>query len=177
MSWAYSTGTHVMTELQLDYPHDVFRKVWDTHCAYDLNEYDICLILKNNPHKNIVHIYDVQRGHVDEEMLDVGLEKEDFLKAGKFEEISLALEHLHKLNIVYIDLKLENIGWSKRDSCYKLFDFNASGIIEEGGKFRRPVLPGFVYQKINSNVKCLDDLIEYDFYAQYIFRWELEEHE
>lgn len=150
--------------------HDIFRKVWDPSCLSDLNEYDICRLIKDNPHKNLVHIYDVQRSHVDEEMLDVNLNcsATEFLEYGGLEQIRMALDHLHKLGVLYIDLKLENIGWSTIDSCYKLFDFNASCIIDlEDGKIRRPPMNGFILRKIEQKM-CMDknkDPFRADFYA------------
>jgi serine/threonine protein kinase len=43
-------------------------------------------------------------------------------------DIKFNLNELHKLNIVYIELKLDNIGYSEIDKRYKLFDFDCSGV-------------------------------------------------
>jgi hypothetical protein len=32
--------------------------------------------------------------------------------------------------VVYIDLHVENVGWSSIDNCWKIFDFNMSGLLQ-----------------------------------------------
>ncbi len=67
MSWQYSTVDNSMKVMNNgDGDGDgeaVFRKVWDNNCPYDMTEREICRLLKRHPHKNIVSIYEVTKGH------------------------------------------------------------------------------------------------------------------
>lgn len=102
-----------------------FRKYIDTTVEMDNNEMIISSILFFNPHPNIVKIYEVTNNYIDMELLnDITNYSKDCL-----EDIKCAIKYLHKLNIVYIDLKLANIGYSINTKYYKLFDFNCSGVL------------------------------------------------
>jgi serine/threonine protein kinase len=98
-----------------------FRKFSDNE-----NELKICEQLKDSPQKNVVIIYNVTDNIIDMEMLDIDISKENSLVC-----IKKGIENLHKLNIVYIDLKLDNIGYSNKDKVFKIFDFDHSGIVSE----------------------------------------------
>jgi serine/threonine protein kinase len=80
-----------------------------------------------NPHKNIVKIYEVANDYIKMEMLNIDLAgvNENEIK----EKMIGVKNYLQSLGIMYIDWKLDNIGISE-DGELKLFDFNASGIIE-----------------------------------------------
>ena len=47
------------------------------------------------------------------------------------EDLTNGLLHLHNNWIVYIDLHTGNVGWSEDCKCWKIFDFNMSGIVNE----------------------------------------------
>jgi serine/threonine protein kinase len=91
------------------------------------NEKQICKLLMQNPHKNIVTIYEVGDDYIKMELLNTALEgiQESVIK----EKMRNVKNHLQSLGIMYIDWKLDNIGISE-DGELKLFDFDASGIIE-----------------------------------------------
>jgi len=92
------------------------------------NEKKIIEILINNPHPNIVKYYRIHDKFIDMELLDL---KKDFKKHKK--EIIKIMEnvkqHLQQFGIIYIDWKFDNIGYSKKNRTYKLFDFDVSGLI------------------------------------------------
>jgi serine/threonine protein kinase len=91
------------------------------------NEKQICKLLMQNPHKNIVTIYEVGDDYIKMELLNTALEgiQESVIK----EKMRNVKNHLQSLGIMYIDWKSDNIGISE-DGELKLFDFDASGIIE-----------------------------------------------
>ena len=127
---------------------DFFRKMTND------GEKKICDILMQNPHKNIIKIYYVGKddeNYIDMELLlntDINLLlKKTNTKLSKtntkllntnmyIQDISkiknVMMEvktYLQSLGIIYIDWKLDNIGISD-DKEIKLFDFNASGLID-----------------------------------------------
>ena len=46
-------------------------------------------------------------------------------------DIQKGIDQLHNICVIYIDLKLDNTGYSREDQVWKLFDFNFSGIVEK----------------------------------------------
>ena len=96
-------------------------------------EKTIARILKDNPMPNIVNIYNITDNYIEMELLDTDIEshiKNNNTKS-LISDITSALEQLHSMNIIYIDLKIDNIGYSEKDACWKLFDFDSSGILQE----------------------------------------------
>jgi serine/threonine protein kinase len=113
---------------------DFFRKMTNSSV-----EKEICEILLQNPHNNIVKIYAVGIDYVDMELLNTDMDNEN---TSQIKNIMMEVKtYLQKLGIMYIDWKLDNIGISK-DNNFKLFDFNASGFIDIETKEwkRKPVL-------------------------------------
>ena len=101
---------------------DFFRKMTN-----DTAEKKICEILMKNPQKNVIKIYDVGEDYIDMELLNVDMSKQDM---SKIKYIMMEVKtYLQSLGIMYIDWKLDNIGISE-DGEIKLFDFNASGLID-----------------------------------------------
>ena len=94
------------------------------------NEKRIIRVLMNYPHPNIVSYYKIHDRYIDMELLDT---KKDFKKHKK--EIIKIMEnikiYLQDLGVLYIDWKYDNIGYSKKDQTYKLFDFDVSGLIDK----------------------------------------------
>ena len=99
--------------------NDFFRK------EIGKTEYSIAKILKENPHPNIVDIYKLTPGVLDIELLDI----EDYNETKLQIDMSKAKNHLQSLGIIYFDWKTDNLGLSN-DGNYKLFDFDASGILD-----------------------------------------------
>jgi serine/threonine protein kinase len=98
-------------------------------------EKQIVEILMNNPHPNIVTFYDVNYRYLDMEELDSPHSNTEFYDNFKDEtQIIIKVmidvkDFLQKLGIMYIDWKFDNIAKGK-DGNYKLFDFDASGIVD-----------------------------------------------
>jgi hypothetical protein len=109
-----------------------FRKMTYT------KELEIChqlfTLQKENKHlKNVVKIYYVGSNFVDMELLDETyggkvLKKEEVVKI--IEIMREVKTELQTFGILYIDWKIDNIGFSKTDNTYKLFDFDCSGIMD-----------------------------------------------
>ena len=117
------------------YNFDFFRK----ECVAT-RERKIAEILKNNSHINIVDIYNVNDKYIDMEMVRVN---EDYDKTKLQIDMKKAKEHLQSLGIIYFDWKPDNTGLGL-DGNYKLFDFDASGIINLNTK-EWIVKPAFAY--------------------------------
>ena len=100
------------------------------HIEISENEINIIQILMNNsPHPNIVKYYEVNSHYADMELLDIKINlKRD--KRDIIETMNNVKSFLQNLGIMYIDWKFDNIGYSKKDKVYKLFDFDLSGVID-----------------------------------------------
>ena len=105
-----------------------FRKMYSKHKGKnDVRHIEKQLVefLMRNPHPNIVTFYDVNNEYLDMEELNTKINDNDTEIISVMREVK---EFLQNLGIMYIDWKFDNIGKSK-DGNYKLFDFDASGII------------------------------------------------
>jgi hypothetical protein len=90
-------------------------------------ELEICKILMEHPYKNIIKIYGVGKDYIDMELLNIDMDIQD---KNKIKIVMIEVKnYLQSLGIMYIDWKLDNIGISD-DGEIKLFDFNASGLID-----------------------------------------------
>jgi len=136
---------------------DFFRKMTNI-----IAEKKICELLMKNPHKNIVKIYDVGKDYVDMELLDDDIRIEDM---SKIKNIMMEVKtYLQSLGIIYIDWKLDNIGISE-DGQFKLFDFNASGLIDiETKKWTIKPIEWWSYNKaIEDGMVTPSDIDNYSF--------------
>ena len=92
----------------------------------DRNELEISRKIMNNPHKNIIKIYNVSNNYVDMELLNTNINMEDI---GEVKKVMTEVKtYLQYLGVIYIDWKLDNIGIGE-DGQYKLFDFDVSGLV------------------------------------------------
>ena len=142
------------------YNLDFFRKECNPTAT---RESKIAEILKNNSHINIVNIYDVNVNdkYIDMEMVSVN---EDYDKKKLQIDMIKAKEHLQSLGIIYFDWKPDNTGLGL-DGNYKLFDFDASGIIDLNTK-EWIVKPVFAYWSYRMAEKAgLTDPFEMDNYT------------
>lgn len=110
--------------------HDVFRKYLDVTDTNHMTEYEIAKRIYHNPQKNIVRVYNVVKYdnecYYDMEYLQsVCVSKHDIKHV-----IREAVNQLHHLSIVYLDFKIDNVGFSLKDRTYKLIDFDCSGIVD-----------------------------------------------
>ena len=105
-----------------------FRKELDLEDGY--RELKIVEILKDKNFRNIVDIYNTCSKCIDMELLDIHA---DDKKIGNITaDIRNAIEQLHSVGIIYIDIRRDNMGYSHIAGKWKLFDFDASGIVEKG---------------------------------------------
>lgn len=108
-----------------------FRK--HTNAISSTNELAIAKILYKNPCSHCVKIYNIREGgihsYIDMELLNTQ-KLQELEKELIHNDIYIALEELHLHQIIYIDLKNDNIGYSEIDKTWKLFDFDASGITD-----------------------------------------------
>ena len=116
------------------------------------NERVICRLLKDNPHRNCVTIYDVRFHSIDMEFLDTNVP----LKHSHLADIQSALIHLHSLGVVYIDLKTDNIGYSHIDRCYKIFDFDMSGVTRDEKTWSYKPNRGYILHDVMKILKNRD---------------------
>lgn len=166
-----------------EYEFDIFRKPIDITEYNEMTELKICQILYERADstqlKNIVKIYKVVDtgsgdAYIDMELL-IPLENIDgFPQLTKLgiaaslckEQIKDGLDQLHALGIVYIDVKLDNIGWSMKDQVCKIFDFNYSGILirKDPRNWDRAPQQGFIFTDIKEKYE-IKNLIDIDNYA------------
>lgn len=139
-------------------------------------EIEISDKLYKYPQKNLVTIYRIQLptkgsdGYIDMEFLQLledtkeyklNMENINFFDSLENDVIN-GLEQLHNLCIVYVDLHVGNVGWSKIDKCWKIFDFNMSGILNEGennnceNTWKIEPSKGIIYNKINKDINKID---------------------
>ena len=93
------------------------------------NELYIASQLLLHPIANVVNVLEIvllEPLHVKYELLDITKKWDDVSIVKR--DISYALRNLNQLNIIYIDLKSDNIGNSHTDKQWKLFDFDCSGV-------------------------------------------------
>ena len=101
---------------------EIFKKMTNNEI-----EKKICKILMENPHKNIVKIYEIGNDYIKMELLKTNLD--DINGNTIKEKMNEIKNYLQGLGIMYIDWKLDNVGISE-DGELKLFDFNSSGLLE-----------------------------------------------
>lgn len=112
--------------ITVDDGKDFFRKILSQK---ENNEYDIVKFLQNFPdykEHNIVNIYEVTPEHIDMEDLTTNFKTND--PTDYLETMRRTKDYLQSIGIMYLDWKEENTGKSK-DGEYKLFDFDAAGIV------------------------------------------------
>lgn len=99
------------------------------------NEALIATILKENPHPNIVKIYDISNNYIDiEEVKPTSYLRNRDIDNEKLIAAAVAAKtHLQKLHIMYIDWKPDNMGVDVSGN-FKLYDFDASGITTADNK-------------------------------------------
>lgn len=146
-------------------PYDGVQRCFRKYTTSVL-EKTICNELLKNPHRNIVTIYAVKGNIIDQELLESCIYHKEKIP-NMINDIRDGLEHLHKNKIVYIDLKLDNIGYSTKEGCFKLFDFDMSGIAHpnDSSKWLHEPDIGFAYKKyMKSHGNVLTNVFAMDTY-------------
>jgi serine/threonine protein kinase len=102
-------------------------------------ELKIAQMLLEKPQSNVVSIVkvvpeniDCRPAHYDAEVLDINyVDTAPDSAAKKIADIKAALQQLHSLGVIYLDIKSENMGYSHDNNCWKLFDFDCCGLVEK----------------------------------------------
>ena len=89
--------------------------------------------LQKKPQENIVDVLKVSDNstkpdeiYIDYQKLDVS---KSFRKSKKeLDDIRNGLRNLHELDVIYIDLKEDNLGYDKISKEWRVFDFDTSGV-------------------------------------------------
>lgn len=135
------------------YPSLFIRKICGKTPLYKKacqNEIIIAKKLIKYKFKNIVNIYKITDEYIDYELLDTNKKIIDVKSF--FNDIKNGLDELNNLGIIYIDLKLDNIGFSDRDKCWKIFDFDCSGIINPDKKtWKIKPIRSYILDKLKKN--------------------------
>ena len=109
-----------------------------SHAYSNMVERTIIKILMDHPHPNIVNYYDITDDYITMEQLCteksalcyVGLEPTSYDDLIEIQQVMEKVkDHLQGLGIMYVDWKFDNLAKSE-DGTYKLFDFDASGLID-----------------------------------------------
>jgi serine/threonine protein kinase len=101
-----------------------------TKMTRNINEHHIYNMLRTTREEStgVVDIVQVTDNSVTMEQLDICLD--NYAIADIKSEMALVKDYLQSMGIMYIDWKPDNIGISRTDGQLKLFDFDASGIID-----------------------------------------------
>ena len=117
----------------------------------NLIELEIAKILKSYQHNNIVEFYNITSEFIDMELLETYETRESIVnliyknKPVIKEVMREVKSFLQNLGIVYIDWKIDNVGYL--NNSYKLFDFDMSGIFDVNTKgWIIPPEAGFNYK-------------------------------
>ena len=121
--------------------HPFFRKYFNEA----RNERAIAKIIQtaNAETSLLIRIYNVTKDYYDAELLD----KYHDDKARMIKQIKRNLQKLHEHNVVYVDLKDDNMGYSTIDKRWKLYDFDCSGVIRANGKWKIEAPYYFQYKR------------------------------
>jgi len=126
-----------------------FRKMCDLG---SLAEKQIAQLLLNAHLSHVVAIHDVRPSHIDMELLDVYHDETSTQET----DIRMAVQQLHTIGVVYVDIKSDNFGYSHANGCWKLFDFDGSGLLKEGKLDEWELAPAnfYIYKRVAKQVKA-----------------------
>jgi len=152
MSLIYTTCGHLRTYTGRQKHRIPFvRKMLNLSDKGAKTELVIAKKLLLNPQNNVVNVLKVSEHtkapYIDYQRLDT---VKNFNTKFKYiqRDVRNGLKNLHKLNIIYIDLKDDNIAYDTKAKQWKIIDFDMSGICSASKlKWRRKPL---MYWKYNS---------------------------
>lgn len=154
MSMVYTLDGDILPLVLDEYPGDIFFRKMITSDT----ERVIASLLLNTNVPNVVRVYRVTDTHYDAELL-VPYHDDDTSQAS---DIRAALDQLHSLGIVYLDLKRDNMGYSTTDNCWKLFDFDGCGTLLKHDVWDN-VPPSYkTYLMYKDMIKPGEDLVSID---------------
>jgi len=111
-----------------------FRKMTHTTVELEICRRLLTIQSSSKPIQNIIHIYYVGPNFVDMELLDETYGGKHFEREEELVRIIATMRQvkneLQLYGILYVDWKIDNIGFSQTDNTYKLFDFDCSGLID-----------------------------------------------
>lgn len=122
-----------------------FRKELNLSNKGSNNEYKIAKILFETCEdtNNIVNVLGIgtegEVTYVDYKKMNLMESNEDTVSIRE-DHIKNGLKNLHRLNIIYIDIKYDNFGYDNSSNEWCIFDFDSSGICREDKKswYRKP---------------------------------------
>ena len=96
-----------------------------------LNELAIAKLLMRNPQKNVVRVLKISTKtkipYIDYQKLDTNYKYKKYMK----KDIKNGLINLHRLNIIYLDIRDDNFGYDPISKEWRIFDFDVSGICKK----------------------------------------------
>lgn len=149
-------------ELQDIYDGKPFFRKYVSDDYTGTNELDIVEIIKSYKSPKLLQIYYInhEKRYYDAELLNTSRMEIKIMKS----DITESVEVLSGFNIVYIDFKLDNIGYSWTDKRYKLFDFDCSGVKKSSTQWK--ISPPLYYNMkhavkillgLNKDVYCVSE--------------------
>lgn len=136
-------------------------------------ELEICRILKDNPHPNIVQIYRVGTTFVDMELVHPCHQLRRYDIREVWSSMNKALIHMQTLGILYVDWKVDNIGKNMKTGEFKLYDFDVSGIYDYSLKNWKMSPPKYYAYKEATKFYVDPIMIDkYSFYKGIIYKSE-----
>jgi serine/threonine protein kinase len=148
--YVQSDGGWMLTDAE---GHPFFRKYFVPGCHTSAIEKHIVQLIQRNPHQDLIRIFSVTSAYYDAELLDT----EKRLKREVISDVQTNLEQLHRLGIIYVDLKDDNMGYSYLDDRWKLFDFDCSGTISELGTWEIEA-PFYFQYKLACKIHTVSDV-------------------
>lgn len=112
--------------VDIDVYPPIFRKCIDFTSEHGRTELRIANMVRASNCSSLVRIYNVMPSFYDIEMLDVGYGDTSTLA----DNLRECLRALHSIGVIYLDFRRENVGYSRVDHRWKLFDFDLSGVID-----------------------------------------------
>lgn len=145
--------------------NQVFRKMLDINKPNHVVELEVAKRIMQEPQKNVVKIFDAVRNECDAYIDMELLETQNTIWQKCILDVINGLSQLHTLNVVYIDIKQDNVGYSSQEGVYKLFDFDCCGIVQSGNgkKWQHPPFQKcFIYKEVKRYEHVLPSLYKLD---------------
>ena len=107
------------------------RKMINVAWSGGVVELAIAKLLMRNPQKNVVKVLKIstktKKPYIDYQKLDTNYKYKKNMK----KDIKNGLINLHRLNIIYLDIRDDNFGYDPISKEWRIFDFDVSGICKK----------------------------------------------